>query len=107
MKYVHIGGESVPLQGGAWSTVLYDREFGSDGGFFNDLQKGVNPVFLLKAAWSMARSFDDRFPNFEDWVKSLDISELSMQTNAPWTQEVISVLNAETFRSSESKEEGE
>ena len=114
MRKVTLGEKEISVQGGPWALVLYEREFAQDHpDFFDDLQKYAanplegrlfaSPLFLLRCLWAMARNADDNFPMFDEWTKSLDVP---LQEGAPWTNEVISALNAEIFRSSESESEG-
>ena len=114
MRKVSIGEENVSVQGGVWALVLYEREFAPDhGNFFDDVKTYAanpmegrmfaSPLFLLRCLWAMARNADETFPCFDEWAKSLDIP---MQEGAPWTNEVISALNAEIFRSAESDARG-
>lgn len=96
MQYITIGDQRIGVQGGAWAPYLYDQTFGTEKTcFFTDLNRSADPVFLLKIAWAMARTYDKSFPNFEEWIQTLNIS---MQEGAPWTQEVVQALNAEVFR---------
>lgn len=102
MQIIHFGDREVRVQGSPWALFLYDQEFSTETTcFFSDLERSADPVFLLKCAWAMAKCYADSikdplFPPFKEWMQSLDIS---MQANAPWTQEVVSALNAEVFRS--------
>ena len=99
MRMITIGGQTIGVQGGAWAPFLYDQEFSTETTcFFTDLSRSPDPVFLLKVAWAMAKTYDETFPPFEQWAKTLNIS---MQAGAPWTQEVVAALNAEVFRSTD------
>lgn len=114
MRTVQLGETEISVQGGPWALVLYEREFSPEHpDFFDDAHKyspnealgrfSADPMFLLRCCWAMARNANDAFPTFEMWAKSLDIP---IYEGAPWTNEVISALNAEIFRSSESSEGG-
>lgn len=112
-------GVKTDLQGSPWALFIYQREFGTswhddydaafkeagkvleDKSVTDPAQRGINfmskvdPLFLLKTAWAMARNNDDSFPGFEEWVKTLDCP---MTPISGWKFGVNSAINAELFR---------
>lgn len=108
MKIIHLGDENVSVQGSPWALFLYNREFSTDesrADWHEDFQAAykdfvedgarVDPLFLLKTCWAMASNYDDTTPDFEDWLRPLDIG---IGMNEPWIWEVHDAIFAELFR---------
>ena len=109
MREIHFGDEVIRVQGSPYAGYLYNTEFTSDDkradwhrDFFSSMHDGevvhIEPMFLLKTCWAMARCHDDAFPPFETWIRGLDVG---MRLNEPWIMEVYQAIFAEMFRNSE------
>lgn len=106
-RVVSLDSGDVSAQGGPWALHLYQREFSEPGSkadwyadyvaAFSDfaIEGNVDPFFLLKTLWAMARNADDSVPSYQKWLESVDCS---MALNEPWQLEVVSAINAEIFR---------
>lgn len=127
MKTIHFGdGYELSVQGSPWALILYQREFqtqdGKNADFYADLaeflqglginedgeqiedKKGpslIDPFFLLKICWAMAKNYDDTLPSFKEWAREAPIP---MHKTAPWMMEVQAAFLAEIFRSGATEE---
>lgn len=130
MRTIKLGSAEVRAQGSPWALFIYQREFATQDGpadWYADYEAafsrareaprdeegrvdvarflaGIDPIFLLKTLWAMARNADDAVPAFEEWAPSLD--GVSMAPVATWKLEVNSAINAELFRVGVEEPEG-
>lgn len=115
MREINLGNEVVSVQGSPWALFLYNREFSTNeerADWHSDFQKAyagftqdsarVEPLFLLKTCWAMAKNQDDSIPSFETWLKPLDIG---IGMDQPWVWEVNDAIFAELFRFEQDSEE--
>lgn len=113
MRKIAFGKQKVAVQGSPWALMVYSREFATEDGpadWYADLTKAVenaraggalDPFFLLKTAWAMARNVDDDFPDYEEWLRPLDIS---VGYGSDWGKAVTEAIFAELFRQEPPKE---
>lgn len=108
MKTIHFSDDyEMQVQGSPWALHLYQNEFAVDGvkaDFYGDLEnyfacyeehKPVDVIFLLKIAWAMGKNADDDLPNYEDWLRDLDVSACATE---PWIDEISGAMMGELFR---------
>lgn len=82
-KVIKIGDQEITLKANALNLLIYQEEFGedmfkakgellktfgSDGIRYDE----ISSVTLLRLIWTMARTYDEKFPPFREWVGSLD-----------------------------------
>lgn len=82
MRTAVIFGKKVEMQGSLKAICDYSAEFGTE--FTQDFKRayaaaGFAPpvVFLLKAAWCMARGYSDAVPAFDQWTSDMEGFTLS------------------------------
>lgn len=73
---IDLYGQAMRVEGGPYALLLYRRYFDAD--LYQDLQAAfpddetVPAVsILLQIMWTMAKTADEDFPSYGDWLKSL------------------------------------
>lgn len=81
-KTIKLNGQDIVLVANARNLTIYESQFGEDAlpsmGKIVDAIRGevkiwdVGAVNVAKLTWTMAKTHDDEFPDFEKWFDSLD-----------------------------------
>lgn len=89
-KTIILNGEELKLKANAMNPIIYADAFTDE--FFEaqtniiqafDKRGGYDPkkiktVEVMRLVWTMAKTADRSFPNFDEWVESLDAFPLVM-----------------------------
>lgn len=81
-KVIKLNGEELPLSAKAMNMVIYRSQFKSDImesigqivrlGQTNDYEK-IDSLAIARLVWTMAKTKDPDFPDFEKWFEELEI----------------------------------
>lgn len=94
-----IYGRETKLQGSPLTLVIYNQEFSSD--LMQDIVEAykdgnIHPAYLLKIAWSMAKTAEPTLPHFEEWMNEFDDSKFNLLDTQAWGV-IDSAISAELF----------